>query len=94
MSSTQTRAESVSQGTSHKVVPPPSPADVDGFCLDDGFYSATVELLEGLLRDKPQDYASWFGMGSAHYRAGHYAKAEGCTRQIKYTPRILAVVKR
>lgn len=41
-------------------------------------YQAAIELLEALLCDKPQDYSSWFGLGSAHFGTGQFAKAEGC----------------
>jgi len=41
-------------------------------------FQTTAALLETLLRDKPQDYSAWFGLGSAHFGAGRFAKAEGC----------------
>ena len=41
-------------------------------------YLTAVELMETRLRDKPQDYSSWFGLGSAHFGLGRFAKSEGC----------------
>ncbi len=41
-------------------------------------YEAAIELLEAALRDKPQDYTLWMGLGSAHYATRKFSIAEGC----------------
>jgi len=43
-----------------------------------GRFSKAADLLSLLLRERPQDFRLWFGLGNCHLSMQEYAEAEGC----------------